>query len=174
MLASNRDRMILAGAAALAVAIPVGFVWPVHEPVREVATQVLTPIPVISAKLTGAASKKPLFSPDRKAHDVDAGTDATPGSGAAAPPQLVGIVLGPGRGVALIKLASGETVTAGPGEVAGEWRVDTIGRSQATLSGGGQHLTITLDYRNKPSPTESASPGVPSPPQAIAATQDNP
>jgi len=167
MRASNRDRLILAGSAALAVAVPIVFVWPVHEAVRESAAVILTPVPSIVLRLTGAATSKPLFSADRQPHDVEALDNGTATAAEPVePPRLVGIIVGPGRGVALIRLASGETVTAGPGEAAGDWRVETIGRSQVTLSGAGQKLTLALDYQNKPAATTpgAALPASPPPP----------
>jgi hypothetical protein len=163
--------LILAAGAALAVAVP-------HRLLSDTATTVhATPDPVVTrfqvrpVPALGLAFATALFTRDRTpiATGADAAPPAPDAQQAAAPPPapmptLVGLAMrARGRAVALVKLADGSTVTAGPGDTVDGWRVAAIGRDRVTFAQGGETRAATLDFNNKPGGGAAASP-VPPPP----------
>lgn len=153
----NRRVAAIGAAAALAVGLPW---WLLSS--RPIELPETPPIPVSTLSLSrvgqlDVALASPPFSPTR--HPIPAGGDPTQSAGVAAaavpvpppvPPQLVGLVVASrGRAVALIKAASGETVTLAPGESVDGWKLVRVSRDEAVVENGGARQALHLDFANR-------------------------
>ena len=174
--------LIPGAAAAAALAVPswlLGSATPEIAPAPPVVVTELAAVPVGSLD---QALTMPLFSPSR-APPAPTPSPETLAAAASAPapqplPTLVGLVSrARGKGVALVKSSSGQTVTIGPGESVDGWRLVAIGRDRATFAANGEQRVAALDFRNRtpgqgaPQPggtTNSAEP-IPSPPPSMPA-----
>jgi hypothetical protein len=169
-----QGRWIVPGAAAIAaVAIPL---WLLRSPTAEAETPpplVVTELAALPVGGLEQARSAPIFSPTRAPPDLNSAPAPSGGEGAAAAPApmpaLVGLVSrAGGRGVALVKASSGETVTLAPGESVDGWRLVGIGRDRATFASNGERRVAALDFSNKMregTPASSATPPpIPLPP----------
>jgi hypothetical protein len=152
--------VVPAAAGLVAVAVPVLLLGSnVPEP-QSPPPLVLTELRALDAGGLDQARTAPIFSPGR--------TPPTPppspeqmAAAAAAPaaqplPTLVGVVSrARGRGVALVKSSSGQTVTLSPGETVDGWQLVGIGRDRATFAANGERRVAALDFSNK-APAETA------------------
>jgi hypothetical protein len=166
-------------AAAAAVIVPAWLLSSDVAPSEAVPPLVVTelqPVPIGGLEQARAA---PLFAPGRAPPAPPPSPEAL-AAVAAAPqarpvPALVGLVSrARGRGVALVKASSGETVTIEPGQSVDGWQLVGIGRDRATFVSNGERRVAALDFSNKtPSegaPASSAPPPVsPRPPASVPA-----
>lgn len=173
----NRRVAVIGAAAALAVGLPW---WLLSSRPIELAETPPIPVSTLSLSRVGqldVALVSPPFSPTRR--PIPAGGDPSQSAGAAAaavpapppvPPQLVGLVAASrGKAVALIKAASGETVTLSPGESIDGWKLVRVSRDEAVVENGGARQSLRLDFANRPGPgglppTPPISDAQPSPP----------
>lgn len=146
--------VVPASAGLLAVAVPG---WLLGSDVAEPQSPpplVLTELRALEAGGIEQARSAPIFSPGR-APPAPPPSPEQMAAAAAAPaaqplPTLVGVVSrARGRGVALVKSSSGETVTLSPGESVDGWRLVGIGRDRATFAGNGEQRVAALDFSNK-------------------------
>ena len=149
----DTDRLIIAGAALLAVMGPVMLLWPEAPSIDLPARPAVTRLHMAAADPLGPALETPLFNigrsplPPEPPPSAEATAEAVP---PAPPPMLVGtIARRQGGGVALIKTNAGETVALSVGEEADGWRLVSVGESRAVLDQGGRREALTLDFRNK-------------------------
>lgn len=97
-------------------------------------------------ELLETALARPLFSSTRRppqsaADDGAANTNLSD-------KRLTGIVIAPGRHIAIFAVTDGKPLTLGEGESLSGWRIDTIGPVEVSLSGPGGNKTL----RPKPDP----------------------
>jgi hypothetical protein len=130
-----------------------------------------TPLTIVPAPTLNAALKAPLFNatrlpppPPDLPKDGEAAEPATP---PAPPPIIAGVIVhGRGQGVALVKAASGETVTVRPGETVDGWSLIGIGQTSAIFEQAGRRETVNLDFRSSSTAGRASPPRpeIPSPP----------
>lgn len=159
--------VIVAGAAALAIAMPTVLLRGDGIEVPSAAPAPPTELGELQTASLSYALAAPPFDPDRTPGGDAAAADAA--SAAPPPPaqlpRLVGLISGArGRSVALVRTANGETVTIAPGEEADGWRLVSVGRDQAVFDLAGNRQTATLDFSNKVSAPATAAPPQPQPP----------
>ncbi len=111
---------------------------------------------------------RPLFSPTRQPA-ARANSDQSSGSGLT-DVRLTGIVIEPGRRLAIFAMPGAKPMVRSEGEGMNEWRVDSITLGEVVLSGpaGSTTLQPKIDaslVRRAPVPPRPA----PGPPQAVAA-----
>jgi hypothetical protein len=172
-------------AIGTAVVLAVGFPWWLlsSSPIELAETP---PIPVSTLSLSrvgelDAALASPPFSPTRQPIPANGDPAQTAGVVAAAPPappptppQLVGLVVASrGKAVALIKAASGETVTLAPGQSVDGWKLVRVSREEAVVENGGARQQLRLDFNNRPaaggsSPAQPPLPDLQTPPPLAA------
>lgn len=168
----NRRVAAIGAAAVLAVGLP----WWLLS-ARPIELTETPPIPVSTLSLSqvgqlDVALVSPPFSPTRQplpvggdpAQAAGVAAAATPAPPPPIPPQLVGLVVASGgKAVALIKAASGETVTLGAGESVNGWKLVRVSRDEAVVENGDARQRLRLDFTNRPAAGTSlpASPPVP-------------
>lgn len=156
----------IAGAGALAIAMPMKLLGGPMPKVPVPPPVVPTPLPPADPGTLAYAVTAPPFDPDRSPEPAaPAEAEAPPQAQPAAPlPKLVGLVTGGrGRAVALVRSASGETLTLAPGEEADGWRLVSAGRERAVFEQGGTRQTATLDFDNETQAASTAPPATPPP-----------
>ena len=142
---------------------------------------VLTELRALDAGGLDQARAAPIFSPGRTPPAPPPSPEQM-AAAAAAPaaqplPTLVGVVSrARGRGVALVKSSSGQTVTLSPGETVDGWQLVGIGRDRATFAANGERRVAALDFSNKaPADTAPVRPGpAASPPRLPAGSTGQP
>ena len=162
--------LIPGAAAALAVAGPLwllGSASPEIEPAQPVVVTALVTSPVggLDQALT-----MPLFSASRAPAPppYPSRSPLPRRRRAAALPTLVGLVSrARGKGVALVKASSGQTVMIGPGESVDGWQLVAIGRDRATFASNGERRVASLDFRNRIPAEGAPPPGPPGPPNPL-------
>jgi hypothetical protein len=182
-LAQNllQPRWIVPGAAALlAVAVPFWLLQPDTRKVEAPPPLVVTDLAVAPVGGLDQAREAPLFSPTRTPPDQAPPAGSPGAQPAAAPspmPALVGLVSrARGRGVALVKTSSGQTVTIAPGETVDGWQLVAVGRDRATFASNGERRVAALDFTNKrsgegsPGPGPSSNAPIPLPPSGVPAS----
>ena len=161
--------VVPAAAGLLAVAVPAWLLGSTVSKPQSTPPLVLTELRAIEAGSMGQARSAPIFSPGR-APPAPPPSPEQMAAAAAAPaaqplPTLVGVVRrARGRGVALVKSSSGQTVTLSPGESVDGWRLVGIGRDRATFAGNGEQRVAALDFRNKNQAEGSPAATTPAPP----------
>lgn len=162
-----QGRWLIPGAAAAAAVVApswlLGSASPEIEPAPPVVVTELAASPIGGLDL---ALTTPLFSASRAPPAPPPSPEALAAAASAPAPQplptLVGLVSrARGKGVALVKASSGQTVTIGPGESVDGWQLVAIGRDRATFASNGERRVASLDFRNR-TPAEGAPP--PGPP----------
>jgi hypothetical protein len=106
------------------------------------AAPVFVPPPI---QTFSVVNRRPLFSRSRQAIsdpvEVDNSDDGSQGSGI----QLVGIMIGMGRSVALLRsVATAETAGLSPGDSFQGWQLVTIGPAEAVLRSAARNIAIRL------------------------------
>lgn len=150
MMAFERNTMLIVGAALLAVGVPVVLLWPGHVRLMEPPLLIIPPMPNPSFALAGAASARPLFRTDRTPPSTDEGKAAASVEAPPAdPPRLVGIVVRPGLGVALVVNVAGETVTAHVGDMIDGWQLNAVARDRVRFAREGATSEVVLDFTKK-------------------------
>lgn len=175
----NRRVAAVGIAAVLAVGLPS---WLLSSSPIELAETPPIPVSKLSLSRVGqldVALVSPPFSPTRQ--PIPAGGDPAQTAGVAAaatpapppvPPQLVGLVVASrGKAVALIRAASGETVTLAPGQSVDGWKLIRVSREEAVVENGGARQQLRLDFTTRPaaggpSPVPPLSDSQPPPPVA--------
>ena len=168
--------IVPAAAAVAALGVPLWLLQSATPELDSLPPLVVTELAALPVGGLEQARTAPLFSPTRA--PPDPGSPAGEGGEAAAVaaqplPALVGLVSrARGRGVALVKSSSGQTVTVAPGEVVDGWQLIGIGRDRATFVSNGERRVAALDFSNR-TPAEgvpaSAPPPIPSPPANMPA-----
>jgi hypothetical protein len=161
MIAIDRSLLPVGVAVLIAVTLPTLLLWP-----RLPAVDAPAPIQATSLKSAEVGSleavlKHPLFADDRApppSPEMLAAANAPPVV-LTPPPQLVGTISGRGGGIALIKPASGDTVTLSIGMSTDSWRLIAVGNGSAVVEQAGRRETIVLNFKNKLSPDRAASAG---------------
>jgi len=124
---------------------------------------VLRPLPIApAAPPIAAILARPLFSPSRRPPQSTPGkADDTSGL---ADSRLAGIVIEPGRRLAIFAPQSGKLLTVTEGETVSGWRIETISPREVSLSGpeGTKSLQPKFDPNLAP-PAEAQPPAVPAP-----------
>ena len=163
--------VVPAAAGLVAVAAPA---WLLGSDVPEPQSPpplVLTELRALEAGSISQARTAPIFSPGRAMPAAPPSPEQM-AAAAAAPaaqplPTLVGVVSrARGRGVALVKSSSGQTVTLSPGQSVDGWRLVGIGRDRATFASNGEQRVAALDFSNKArgdSAPATAAPAAPPP-----------
>jgi len=169
--------IVPAAAAVAALGVPLWLLQsatPDLEPPPPLVVTELTALPVGGLEQARTA---PLFSPSRAPPDPQGAPGGEGGEAAAAAaaqplPALVGLVSrARGRGVALVRSSSGQTVTIAPGQVVDGWQLIGIGRDRATFVSNGERRVAALDFSNRTAegaPASAPQP-IPSPPANMPA-----
>jgi hypothetical protein len=107
-------------------------------------TPLPTPVAVRVADVAqlGAEVSAPLFAPSRSLVAVGAPAATPP----APPPQLLGIVLGGGHAVALVKNAAGDTLMVHAGETVDGWTIAGIAPRQIVIARDGAQHAVALEF----------------------------
>ena len=164
-------------AAAAAVALPLWLLQSTSPEIDAPPPLVLTELAAFPVSGLDQARTMPIFSPTRAPPAPAPSPEALAAAAAAPAPQpmpaLVGLVSrARGKGIALVRSSSGQTVTLAPGESVDGWRLIGIGRDRATFVSNGERRVASLDFRNK-LPAEgapaSSAPPIPSPPDTMPA-----
>jgi type II secretory pathway component PulC len=172
MTAARRqlERGLLVVAAGLVCAIILELAWPLRDATVDAtppATDVrAAPIQVAQGQAAAgleAFEQRPLFRPDRRPEPAIAAPVAPLPQAAAAPQyELVGIVAGRSRQIAVLRdLASSQTVRVTAGTHFGSVEVRAIQTDHVVLVAGGREQTITFN-RSQRGPS-SGMPGYPTP-----------
>jgi hypothetical protein len=156
MISTRNPRLwMLLGSGLLAVAAPLLVLWPDQEQ-----------IPVADwPQPTGLSLGAPTSSgPSARQLFVAGQATADPAAQAAPAPKLLGIALRiRGKGVAVVRLASGETQNLYVGDVADGWKLTGLSRKEATFTGTSGPVTVALDFSNKETPVGAPSQGATAP-----------
>lgn len=183
-----QSRWVVPAAAGLvAVAAPAWLLGSNVPPPQSPPPLVLTELRPLDAGGLEHARSAPIFSPGRappapppSPEQLAAGASA-PAPAAQPLPTLVGVVSrARGRGVALVRSSSGQTVTISPGESVDGWRLVGIGRDRATFASNGERRVASLDFSNKarsegaPTSGPSAAPTAAPPPRMPAGSVGQP
>jgi hypothetical protein len=163
--------VVPAAAGLVAVAVPAWLLGSDIPKPQSPPPLVLTELRPLDAGGLEQARSAPIFSAGRAPPAPPPSPEqlaAAASAPAAQPlPTLVGVVSrARGRGVALVKSSSGQTVTLSPGESVDGWRLVGIGRDRATFAGNGEQRVAALDFSNKaqgPSAPPKAAPAPPPP-----------
>lgn len=146
--------VVPAAAGLIAVAVPALLLGSDVPPPQAAPPLALTELRALDAVGLQQARTAPIFSPNRAPPTPQPSSEELAGA-AAAPaaqplPALVGVVSrARGRGVALVKSSSGQTVTLSPGESVDGWQLVGIGRDRATFAANGERRVAALDFSNK-------------------------
>ncbi|HMJ92949.1 MAG TPA: hypothetical protein VK472_02485 [Allosphingosinicella sp.] len=160
--------VVPAAAGLVAAAVPAWLLSSDVPPPQSPPVLVLTELRALDAGGLEQARSAPIFSPDR-AQPAPPPSPEQLAAASAAPavlpfPTLVGVVSrARGRGVALVKSSSGQTVTLSPGESVDGWQLVGIGRDRATFASNGEKRVAALDFSNK-----AGGGGAPAPPPPAA------
>jgi hypothetical protein len=163
--------VVPAAAGLVAVAVPAWLLGSDVPAPQNPPPLVLTELRAMDAGGLDQARANPIFSPGRTAPAPPPSPEqlaAQAAAPAAQPlPKLVGVVSrARGRGIALVRSSSGQTVTLSPGESVDGWRLVGIGRDRATFAANGEKRVAALDFSNK-NGGEGGPPGpAPTPAQA--------
>jgi hypothetical protein len=148
---------LLIGSATLIVAAPLIALWPDQEPIPVSDWPRPTGLALGEPKTSGP-SERALFVAGQGKEDLAAQV--------APPPKLLGIALRiKGKGVAVVRLASGETQNLYVGDAADGWTLIAISRKDVTFTGPSGPVSVALDFSNKdqsPRGATQAAPGNPS------------
>lgn len=168
----QRNRVVIAAAAAVAIGAPLWMLQPGSTEVSAPPPLIITKLEIEPAGGMQLARSAPIFSPQRAVADAVAPATEAVAATVEAPPAAVPVLVGiiaraRGRGVALVKKSDGQTVTLAPGESADGWRLAAIGRDRVTFTMNGEQRQAALDFSNRGAPggeTPSPPPPIPLPP----------
>jgi hypothetical protein len=191
MILLRRRHAIVAASAALALLFP--FLLLQGDTPPKVGAALVTRSAPVEARPSGSLSfalVAPPFDPDRKP-DADAAPGdplaglaglasigapvSTPDAAAAPPlPKLVGIASGGGgRGAALVKDSSGQTVIVSAGESVNGWRLVAVGEDRAVFRHRGVRQTARLEFESSGGSADSGPSftAIPPPPPPTTMSQ---
>lgn len=156
MISTRDPRLwVLLGSGLFAVAAPLLVLWPDQEQIPVAEWPRPTEL-ALGAPTSAGPSARKLF--------VSGQATADPAAQAAPAPKLLGIALRiRGKGVAVVRLASGETQNLYIGDVADGWTLTGLSRKDATFTGPSGPVTVALDFSNKDASASPASQGTSTP-----------
>lgn len=154
MISTRDPRLwVLVGSGVLAVTAPLLVLWPDQQPIPVAEWPRPTEL-ALGAPKSGGPSARKLF--------VAGQATADPAAQAAPAPKLLGIALRiRGKGVAVVRLASGETQNLNIGDVADGWTLTGLSRKDAMFAGPSGPVTVALDFSNKDASAPPPSKGTP-------------
>lgn len=156
MPAIDRRLLTLVASAILAFGVPLALLWPEQEPLPSADWPTPTPFAGNSLKAADASGRNLFVAAPS---NIDPSVTPAP----AEPPKLLGVALRlRGRGVAVVRLASGETENLNIGDIADGWTLVALTSKGATFTGPSGSTTVSLDFGNRtPAPGSPASPSPP-------------
>ncbi len=157
------ERMTLLLSLLLAAGVPLWLLWPRQTPSeQDLPLSMVTPVRLFEAAEPAEALAAPLFNPDRVPPTQMQESEPVSGQPPAdTVPVPVGLVTGRKTGgLALLRVASGETLIARIGEVVDGWTVIAITSSAVSLRRGDDERRLELNYDNREAQAET--PPVPS------------
>lgn len=147
---ARRDLLALAGAAIVAVGMPLLLLRPGPTPQPVAASRPAPPLAAPEQPVLATAFERPLFAPSTDPQLVD----SRPGDA----PALIGVV---GRidrdAVALVRTADGSSRTLKIGESVDGWRLASLALDAAFFTRGSERARVPL-------PAGDAAPGEQEPP----------
>lgn len=160
------SRVVVAVSALAAAAGPTVLLWAPALPAAEIVGTSVTPFVLTPVAAIAPALRAPLFDVTRAPPpppELAAKKTEAPAAPPPPLPVLVGAIVAPSGGLALVRKVDGSTAVVRSGETIDGWRLLSVRDGRALFELGDRREEVALDFKNKVSVAPTSEP-TPSPP----------